>query len=84
MRIAALFDIHANLPALDAVLMDVRAAGVDLIVCGGDVIPGPMTRETLARVRDTAYPQAAEFAATCILSPPSELQMLELFTRISF
>ena len=56
MRIAALFDIHANLPALDAVLLDVRAAGVDLIVCGGDVIPGPMTRETLARVQNLDIP----------------------------
>src|SRR5215510_12626804 len=50
MRVAALFDVHANLPALDAVLEDVRASNVDLIVFGGDVIPGPMTRETLARV----------------------------------
>jgi predicted phosphodiesterase len=50
MRIAALYDIHANLPALDAVLVDVHAADVDLIVFGGDVIPGPMTRATLARV----------------------------------
>jgi predicted phosphodiesterase len=50
MRVAALFDVHANLPALDAVLADVRAAHVDLIVFGGDVIPGPMVRETLSRV----------------------------------
>jgi hypothetical protein len=40
--------------------------------------------EAAARVRDTAYPQAEEFATTCILNPPSESQMLELFTRISF
>ena len=39
MRVAALYDIHANLPALDAELHDVRAADVDLIVFGGDVIP---------------------------------------------
>ena len=42
MRIAALFDIHANLPALDAVLDEVRHADVDRIVLGGDVLPGPM------------------------------------------
>ena len=46
-RVAALFDIHANLPALEAVLADVRLAGVDRIVVGGDVLPGPMPRETL-------------------------------------
>lgn len=47
MRIAALYDIHGNLPALEAVLTDVRAAGVDRIVIGGDVLPGPMPRECL-------------------------------------
>ena len=50
MRVAALCDIHANLPALDAVLGDVRAAGVDLIVFGGDIGPGPMMRETFTRI----------------------------------
>ncbi|HTI39663.1 MAG TPA: metallophosphoesterase family protein [Vicinamibacterales bacterium] len=41
-RIAVLNDIHGNLPALEAVLADVRAIGVDRIVVGGDVFPGPM------------------------------------------
>ena len=48
MRVAALYDIHGNLPALEAVLRDVRDAGVDHIVVGGDVLPGPMPRESLA------------------------------------
>ncbi len=48
MRVAALYDIHGNLPALEAALQDVRAAGADAIVVGGDVLPGPMPRETLA------------------------------------
>jgi len=47
MRVAALYDIHGNLPALEAVLRSVRAAGVDLVLVGGDVVPGPMPRETL-------------------------------------
>jgi predicted phosphodiesterase len=47
MRVAALYDIHGNLPALEAVLQDVRQAGVDQIVVGGDVVPGPMPLETL-------------------------------------
>ena len=50
MRVAALYDIHANLPALEAVLDEVRDAHVDLVVIGGDVVPGPMTRATLSRV----------------------------------
>jgi putative phosphoesterase len=47
MRVAALYDIHGNLPALEAVLQEIRRAGVDQIVVGGDVFPGPMPRETL-------------------------------------
>ena len=47
MRVAALYDIHANLPALEAVLDEIREADIDQIVVGGDVVPGPMPRETL-------------------------------------
>ena len=56
MRIAALYDIHGNLPALEAVLTDVRRAGVDRIVVGGDVLPGPMPVETLERVQSLRVP----------------------------
>jgi len=48
MRVAALYDIHGNLPALEAVLHEVRQAGVDRIVVGGDVVPGQMPYETLS------------------------------------
>jgi predicted phosphodiesterase len=48
MRVAALYDVHGNLPALEAVLDEVRRAGVDEVVVGGDVVPGPMPREVLA------------------------------------
>ena len=41
MRIAALYDIHGNLPALEAVLADVEAAGADIVLVGGDVLSGP-------------------------------------------
>jgi putative phosphoesterase len=47
MRVAAIYDIHGNLPALQAVLEEVRKGSVDLIVIGGDVLPGPMPVETL-------------------------------------
>ena len=49
-RVAALYDIHGNLQAFDAVLEDVRKARVELIVIGGDVLPGPMSAETLSRL----------------------------------
>jgi putative phosphoesterase len=48
MRVAAIYDIHANLPALEAVVQDIRQAKVDHVVVGGDVLPGPMPRDTLA------------------------------------
>lgn len=55
-QIAAIYDLHGNLPALEAVLQDVRRAGVDRIVVGGDVLPGPMPRETLACLLDLDIP----------------------------
>ncbi len=56
MRVAALYDIHGNLPALEAVLQDIRQAAVDHVVVGGDVLPGPMQRETLTCLLDLNVP----------------------------
>jgi predicted phosphodiesterase len=50
-RVAALYDIHGNVPALEAVLAEVEREGVDVVVWGGDVAAGPMPVETLARMR---------------------------------
>ena len=47
MRVAAICDIHGNVPALEAVLLDIDRAQVDEIVVVGDLFPGPMPRETL-------------------------------------
>jgi putative phosphoesterase len=48
LRVAALYDIHGNLPALDAVLAEVDA---DVVVIGGDTVAGPAPAETLERLR---------------------------------
>lgn len=50
MRVAALYDVHGNLPALEAVLADPRCAEAELLVCGGDLVAGPMPAECLERL----------------------------------
>jgi predicted phosphodiesterase len=45
---ALLYDVHGNLPALEAVLAEVDA---ETILVGGDVVLGPMPKETLALLR---------------------------------
>lgn len=49
-RVAVLADIHGNLPALDAVLREVDAAGADLVVLLGDIALGPLPGPTLDRL----------------------------------
>ena len=58
--------------------------GADWVVLG----PGIQFRHTrydLTRasecIRDTDYPHAQEFAARNVLQPPSEAEMLEVFSR---
>jgi predicted phosphodiesterase len=50
MPVACLFDIHGNLPALEAVLDEVLQSEADHVVVGGDVLPGPFPRECLDRL----------------------------------
>lgn len=50
MRVLALYDIHANIDALDAVLNDPRAADADVVLVGGDALPGPFAAEILDRL----------------------------------
>ena len=53
MRVAALCDVHGNLDALEAdVLDEVETGDVDAIVFGGDVAAGPRPAETLARIEE--------------------------------
>jgi predicted phosphodiesterase len=48
-RVAALYDVHGNLPALEAVLREVDEEAVDVVVFGGDLVWGPWPSETLDR-----------------------------------
>lgn len=56
MRLAALYDIHGNLPALEAVMAEVQEARVDRILVGGDVAPGPMPHECFELLRALRTP----------------------------
>ena len=56
LSVAALYDIHGNLPALDAVLAELRRDPPGAVVVGGDVAAGPMPREVLARLRELPWP----------------------------
>jgi putative phosphoesterase len=51
--VGLLYDVHGNLPALDAVLADARELGVGRWVVGGDVaLFGAWPAETVARLRE--------------------------------
>src|SRR5215218_4504685 len=50
MNVLALYDIHGNLDALEAVLADPRAAAADVVLVGGDAVPGAFARATLDRL----------------------------------
>jgi predicted phosphodiesterase len=58
-RVAALYDIHGNLPALRAVLAEAREEGVEVFLVGGDVASGPLPGATLDEV--VALGQRARF-----------------------
>lgn len=53
MRLALISDIHANLPALDAVLADIDRRGVDVTYHLGDLVGyAPWPNEVVARIRE--------------------------------
>ncbi|MEA2253060.1 MAG: hypothetical protein QOG70_3302 [Solirubrobacteraceae bacterium] len=56
MIVAALYDVHGNLPALEAVLADPAFAAADAVVVGGDVATGPMPGPVLDRLAGLAVP----------------------------
>jgi predicted phosphodiesterase len=55
-RILALYDIHGNPDALEAVLGDPRAGEPDAVVIGGDVVPGAFGATVLDRLAALSGP----------------------------
>ena len=57
MRIAVISDVHANLPALRAVIEDVTSIGCDAVWCAGDLVGrGPHPNEVVDEIRRLAIP----------------------------
>ena len=56
MLVAAIYDIHGNLPALESVLDEINSISVDRIVVGGDILPGPFPVETIELLRSVRIP----------------------------
>lgn len=55
--VAIFSDIHANLPALQAVLADIDAAGITDVYCGGDLVGyGPHPNEVCALIQERGIP----------------------------
>lgn len=55
-RIAVLADVHGNLPALEAVLAEIRRERFDTVVVAGDHVSGPMPAECLDHVEGLDLP----------------------------
>jgi predicted phosphodiesterase len=72
MPIAALYDVHGNLPALQAVLADVEREQVETIVCGGDLVWGPLPAECLALLREAGAVFIAGNCERTVLAGESE------------
>ncbi|QJC51621.1 metallophosphoesterase family protein [Paenibacillus albicereus] len=52
-RIAIISDVHGNMPALEAVLLDIQARGIARVICLGDLAgKGPEPAEAVDAVRE--------------------------------
>jgi predicted phosphodiesterase len=57
LRVAVITDIHANLPALRAVLARIDELGIEATYCGGDLVGyGPHPNEVCALIQERAIP----------------------------
>jgi hypothetical protein len=80
-RVAALYDIHANPFALRAVLAELEQEPVDLIVVGGDAAPGPLpVRRSRCCARSATYEGRAR-AYWAFLGPDVRLRRTDYDVR---
>lgn len=90
MRIAALYDIHGNASALEAVLREVSAERVDSIVIGGDVVWGPHPGAALERLTELNLPVTfirgnadREVCEEIVFDPPGESSDPDMFSQVT-
>src|SRR5258707_12846952 len=70
MRVALISDIHGNCVALEAVLADIERAGVDQVVCLGDVgATGTQPHAVVERLQATGCPDVMGKADAWLLNP---------------
>jgi Icc-related predicted phosphoesterase len=67
LRVAALYDFHANVPALEAALAEVDRVSVDRIVIGGDVGAGSAAGRDNRAKTGARRPGRVSCAATAIV-----------------
>jgi predicted phosphodiesterase len=83
MRIAAVSDIHGNLPALDAVLAAIAQEGVDLVVNLGDIASGPLwPAETCDRLLALDLPTIRGNHERQVLGEPARMSASDAWTRV--
>jgi predicted phosphodiesterase len=76
-RIAALYDVHGNVHALEAVLADVEHEGVDVVLFGGDLAWGPFPRETVELARSLSNAEFVRGNADEMNSPEATSEEFE-------
>jgi putative phosphoesterase len=88
--VLALYDIHANVDALEAVLADPRAARPDAVIVGGDAVPGQFAQATLDRLEQLDVPVRwvrgngeREVAEAVGAPPPAEDDLVGRFAAIT-
>lgn len=74
MKFAAISDIHGNLLALEAVLVDIQANGADVVVNLGDTVSGALQpRETALRLISLGLPTIKGNHERQLLGDPSRM-----------
>jgi predicted phosphodiesterase len=69
MNVAALYDVHGNVHALEAVLAEPDVAAADVVLIGGDLASGPFPAETIELARPLPHARFVRGNADELASP---------------